>query len=132
MCEGGTNFGRGNGTTVPCDEAPVVFYGGPTPTWLSAFSADVAWRSLRLAGVAEFQGGHWVSEGNVGGSHVFFNNSKAAVEQTDPILVARQTMGDFGATGDHESRLREAPKRLADVHAADSVAHVRCARPAHR
>jgi TonB-dependent SusC/RagA subfamily outer membrane receptor len=99
MCEGGTNFGRGDGTTVPCDDAPLVFFGGPTPTWLSAFSADVAWRQWRLAAVAEFQGGHWVSEGNVGGAHVFFNDSKAAVEQTDPILVAYQGMGAFGATG---------------------------------
>jgi hypothetical protein len=30
---------------------------------------------------------------------VFFLNSKAAVEQTDPILVAYQTLGAFGATG---------------------------------
>jgi len=30
---------------------------------------------------------------------VFFNNSKAAVEQTDPVLVAYQAMGAFGATG---------------------------------
>jgi len=99
MCEGGTSFGRGNGTTVPCAEAPLVFFGGPTPTWLSAVSGDVAWKSWRLAAVAEFQGGHFVSEGNVGGSHVFFNNSRAAVEQTDPILVAYQGMGAFGATG---------------------------------
>ena len=99
MCEGGTNFGRGDGTTVPCADAPLVFFGGPTPTWLSSFSGDVAWKSWRLAAVAEFQGGHYVSEGNVGGSHVFFNNSRAAVEQTDPILVAYQGMGAFGATG---------------------------------
>jgi TonB-dependent SusC/RagA subfamily outer membrane receptor len=99
MCEGGTNFGRGDGTRVPCDEAPLVFFGAPTPKWLSAFSADVGWRQWRLAAVAEFQGGHWVSEGNVGASHVFFNNSKAAVEQTDPILVAYQGLADFGGAG---------------------------------
>jgi len=98
MCEGGTNFGRGNGTTVDCATAPLLFYGGPTPKWLSAFSGDVAWRSLRLAAVVEFQGGHWVADGNVGGSHVFFNNSKASVEGTNPILVAYQSMGDFGGT----------------------------------
>jgi TonB-dependent SusC/RagA subfamily outer membrane receptor len=99
MCEGGTSFGRGDGTKVSCDAAPLVFFGGPTPTWLSAISGDVAWKSWRLAAVAEFQGGHFVSEGNVGGSHVFFNNSRAAVEGTDPILVAYQGMGAFGATG---------------------------------
>jgi hypothetical protein len=52
-----------------------------------------------LAGVVEFQGGHWMSDGNLGGSHVFFNDSRAAVEQTDPILVAYQSIGAFGATG---------------------------------
>ena len=99
QCEGGTNFGRGDGTKVSCDAAPLVFFGGPTPTLLSAVSGDVAWKSFRLAAVAEFQSGHYVSEGNVGGAHVFFNNSRAAVEGTDPILVAYQGMGAFGATG---------------------------------
>ena len=99
MCEGGTNFGEGDGSSVPCAGAPSVFHGGPTPTWLTSFGADLSWNRWRLAGVAEFQGGHWVSEGNVGGSHVFFNNSRAAVEQTDPILVAYQSIGAFGQAG---------------------------------
>lgn len=99
MCEGGTDFGEGDGSVVPCAGAPSVYYGSPTPTWLSALSADVSWKRWRVAGVAEFQGGHWVSDGNVGGSHVFFNNSKAAVEQTDPVLVAYQAIGAFGQLG---------------------------------
>ena len=84
---------------MPCAGAPIIYFGNPTPTWLSSFSTDVSWKRWRLAGVAEFQGGHWVSEGNLGGQHVFFNNSRAAVEQTDPILVAHQTLGAFGAAG---------------------------------
>jgi hypothetical protein len=40
-----------------------------------------------------------VSDGNVGGQHVFFNDSKAAVEGTDPIVVAHQALGNFGAAG---------------------------------
>ena len=99
MCEGGTNFGNGDGTAVACDEAPVIFRGNPTPTWLSALSADVAWGRWRLVGVAEFQGGHWMVDGNLGGAHIFFNDSKAAVEQTDPIFVAYQQLGAFGPTG---------------------------------
>ena len=99
MCEGGTNFGRGDGTVVPCAGAPLLYFGNPTPTWLSALSGDVSWKRFTLAGVAEFQGGHFVSDGNVGGQHVFFNNSRAAVEQTDPILVAHQATGSFGAAG---------------------------------
>ncbi|MEO8448889.1 MAG: TonB-dependent receptor [Gemmatimonadota bacterium] len=92
MCEGGTDFGNGNGTAVPCAGAPRIFYGQPTPRWLSSFSADIAWKQWRLVGVAEFQGGHWMDDGNLAASHGFFNNSKAAVEQTDPILVAYQTV----------------------------------------
>lgn len=99
MCEGGTNFGDGDGSTVPCDGAPTIYHGSPTPTWLSALGADVSWQRWRLAAVAEFQGGHWVSDGNVGGQHVFFNNSRAAVEQTDPILVAYRSIGAFGQAG---------------------------------
>jgi TonB dependent receptor-like, beta-barrel len=99
MCEGGTNFGNGDGSAVACAGAPVIYAGNPTPTWLSALSADVVWRRWRVVGIAEFQGGNWMSDGNVGGAHVFFNNSKAAVEQTDPIFVAYQQMGGFGQLG---------------------------------
>ena len=99
MCEGGTNFGNGDGTVVPCAGAPAIYSGNPTPKWLSTMSADLAWRRWRLVGVAEFQGGHWMVDGNVGAQHVFFNDSKAAVEQTDPVFVAYQQTGAFGPLG---------------------------------
>jgi hypothetical protein len=99
MCQGGTNFGKGDGTVVPCAGAPFIYSGSPVPTWLSSLSGDVAWKRWRLASVVEFQGGHWMSDGNLGGSHVFFNNSRAAVEQTDPVVVALQNIGAFGQAG---------------------------------
>ncbi|HEY2377972.1 MAG TPA: SusC/RagA family TonB-linked outer membrane protein [Gemmatimonadaceae bacterium] len=99
MCEGGANFSRGDGSVVPCGSAPLLYAGSPIPTWLSAFSADVSWGRWRLAAVAEFQGGHDVVDGNVGGQHVFFNDSKAAVEGTDPIVVGNEALGNFGAAG---------------------------------
>ena len=99
MCEGGANFSKGDGTVVPCDAAPLLWFGGPVPTWLSALGADVSWKRFKLDGVVEFQGGHVVDDGNVGGAHVFFNDSKAAVEGTDPIVVAHQATGNFGAAG---------------------------------
>jgi len=99
MCEGGANFSRGNGTVVPCDGAPLLYFGSPVPTWLSALGAEIVWRRFTLGSVAEFQGGHYVDDGNVGGQHVFFNDSKAAVEGTDPIVVAHQALGNFGAAG---------------------------------
>ena len=129
MCEGGTNFGNGNGTVVPCAGAPLIYSGNPTPTWLSALSADVAWRRWRLVGIAEFQGGHWMVDGNLGGAHIFFNDSKAAVEQTDPIFVAYQATGAFGPTGLMKAgfgKLRnlslsyEIPQRWAGVLGASS------------
>ncbi len=88
MCEGGTDLGVGDGSTVPCATAPNLFYGQSIPKWLSSLSADVSWKRFRLVGVAEFQGGHWINDGNLSASHTFFLNSKAAVEQTDPIMVA--------------------------------------------
>ena len=99
MCEGGSNFSRGNGSVIPCDNAPLLYFGSPIPTWLSALGADVTWRRFTLNGVAEFQGGHYVDDGNVGAQHVFFNDSRAAVEGTDPIVVAHQATGNFGAAG---------------------------------
>ncbi|HKW10024.1 MAG TPA: SusC/RagA family TonB-linked outer membrane protein [Gemmatimonadaceae bacterium] len=99
MCEGGANFSKGDGSVVPCAGAPLLYFGSPVPTWLSAVGADVVWRRFTLATVAEFQGGHYVDDGNVGGEHVFFNDSKAAVEGTDPIVVAHQALGNFGAAG---------------------------------
>jgi TonB-linked SusC/RagA family outer membrane protein len=99
MCEGGANFSRGDGSTVPCGSAPLLYYGSPIPTWLSSFSTEMSWGRWKLAAVAEFQGGHDVVDGNVGGQHVFFNDSKAAVEGTDPIVVGNQALGNFGAAG---------------------------------
>ena len=99
MCEGGANFSRGDGSVVPCASAPLLYFGSPIPTWLSALSADISWKRWRLAGIAEFQGGHVVDDGNVGGAHVFFTNSRAAVEGTDPIAVAHIATGNFGAAG---------------------------------
>ncbi len=99
MCEGGADFSRGDGSVVPCASAPLLYFGSPIPTWLSSLSADISWKRWRLAGIAEFQGGHVVDDGNVGGAHVFFNNSQAAVEGTDPVVVAHIATGNFGAAG---------------------------------
>jgi hypothetical protein len=99
MCEGGANFSRGDGSVVPCGSAPLLYFGSPIPTWLSSFSTEMSWGRWRLAAVAEFQGGHDVVDGNVGGQHVFFNDSKAAVEGTDPIVVGNQALGNFGPAG---------------------------------
>jgi TonB-linked SusC/RagA family outer membrane protein len=93
LCEGGTNFGAGDGTAVPCETAPNIFFGQPIPKWLSSLSADVTWKRFRLVGVAEFQGGHWMNDGNLAASHTFFLNSRAAVERTDPVLAMYLTGG---------------------------------------
>ncbi|PYP41523.1 MAG: hypothetical protein DMD43_06285 [Gemmatimonadetes bacterium] len=42
MCEGGTNFGKGDGSAVPCAGAPFIYSGNPTPTWLSSLSGDIS------------------------------------------------------------------------------------------
>ncbi|MBX3145919.1 MAG: SusC/RagA family TonB-linked outer membrane protein [Gemmatimonadales bacterium] len=91
LCEGGTNFGNGDGSAVPCATAPNLYWGPSTPTLLSSISADVQWRRFRLVGIAEFQSGQMYLDGNLAASHIFFFNSLAGAQRTDPILVAYQT-----------------------------------------
>ena len=129
LCEGGSNFSNGDGSTVACGSAPLLYMGQPTPKWLSALSGDVTWRRWRLVAVAEFQGGHYMVDGNLAGSHTFFNNSKASVEGTDPILVAYRTQlpdqifytglmkAGFGKLR-NVSLTYDWPKRLANIFGA--------------
>ena len=41
QCEGGTDLGVGNGTTVGCANAPRLYAGRPTPKWNGSFSATL-------------------------------------------------------------------------------------------
>jgi TonB-linked SusC/RagA family outer membrane protein len=101
MCEGGTDLGDGNGTTVPCATAPRLYAGRPTPSWNGSFSATVRIGSrARVHALADYVGGHHAVVGDVGAQHTFFRNSRSSIAGDDPILQAwRLDANGTGATG---------------------------------
>jgi TonB-linked SusC/RagA family outer membrane protein len=100
LCEGGervpgTNFSRGGGAPVPCDEAPEVFWGQPLPEWEGSFSASLSWgENLSFYGVVDFIKGRTWIDNDVIAVHSFFLNSREALERTDPILLAYRQIGE--------------------------------------
>lgn len=87
MCEGGTDLGDGNGSVVPCAQAPRLYHGRPTPSWNGSFSAQLRLgQRLRLLGLVDYVGGHHALVGDVAAIHAFFLSSKAVLEGSDEVL----------------------------------------------
>lgn len=87
MCEGGTDLGDGDGSVVPCAQAPRLYHGRPTPSWNGSFSAQLRLgQRLRLLGLVDYIGGHHSLVGDVAAIHAFFLSSKAVLEGTDEVL----------------------------------------------
>jgi hypothetical protein len=104
MCEGGTDLGYGDGSVVPCGQAPRIYAGRPTPSWNGSFSATLTLGGrLRLLGLLDYLGGNTVSVGDVGAMHMFFFNSRAVLTGDDPILSGylgtMLLLGDSNAPG---------------------------------
>ena len=101
MCEGGTDLGNGNGTTVPCATAPRLYAGRPTPSWNGSFASTLRFGSrTRLFALVDYVGGHHAVVGDVGAQHTFFRNSRSSIAGDDPILQAwRLDANGTGATG---------------------------------
>jgi TonB-linked SusC/RagA family outer membrane protein len=101
MCEGGTDLGNGNGTTVPCATAPRLYAGRPTPSWNGSFTATVRVGSrTRLLTQVDYLGGLRAVVGDVGAQHTFFRNSRSSIAGDNPILQAwRLDPNGTGATG---------------------------------
>jgi hypothetical protein len=101
MCEGGTDLGHGNGTTVPCAAAPRLYAGRPTPSWNGSFTATVRVGSrARLLTQVDYVGGLRAVVGDVGAQHTFFRNSRSSIAGDNPILQAwRLDPNGTGATG---------------------------------
>jgi hypothetical protein len=79
-----------------------VFWGGPLPKWQGSVSTTLTlFRDLRLYALADFQGGHWRTNGDVAGSHLFFANSRCMNERPicDPELAAYASLGEVWQTG---------------------------------
>ena len=96
MCEGGTDLGLGNGTTVPCADAPRLYSGRPTPSWNGSFSATLTLgQRLRLLGLVDYVGGDTRLVGDVAAVHTFFLSSKTVLAGSDPVLSG--ILGNFFA-----------------------------------
>jgi hypothetical protein len=100
MCEGGDEVARvgsatnptilatGNGSVVPCAQAPLLYEGRVTPAWNGSFSATLRLgQRFRLLGLVDYLGGATAVVGDVLALHSFFFNSKTVLEGTDPILA---------------------------------------------
>ncbi len=102
MCEGGetigdSNFSWGDGSVVPCDGAPEVYWGQPIPNIEAGLYASVrVGQNLTLYGLVDYVGGHHMSLGDVSAQHRFFINSRAILERTDPILLGYEALGAEG------------------------------------
>ncbi|MGH7506049.1 MAG: TonB-dependent receptor domain-containing protein, partial [Longimicrobiales bacterium] len=104
MCDGGAGpSGKDSGgPAVACSEAPTVFWGGPLPKWLGSVSTTLTlFGDLRLYALADYQGGHWRTNGDIAASHAFFTNSRCINERPicDPELAAYVGMGEVWQTG---------------------------------
>ncbi|MBM4186352.1 MAG: SusC/RagA family TonB-linked outer membrane protein [Gemmatimonadetes bacterium] len=102
MCEGGTDLGYGNGTQVPCESAPRIFQGRVTPAWNGSLSATLTInKRLRVLGLVDYLGGHYITCGDCWAMHAFFLSSREILEGTDPILSGY--LGTFLLQGDPNS-----------------------------
>jgi len=107
VCEGGDDLGYGDGSEVPCAQAPRIYHGRPTPSWNGSFSATLSLgRRLRLLGLVDYLGGNSVVVGDVAAVHAFFLSTKEILEGSDPALSGylgtQLLLGDpnsIGATG---------------------------------
>ncbi|MGH7578053.1 MAG: TonB-dependent receptor domain-containing protein [Longimicrobiales bacterium] len=94
MCEGGervagTNFSRGGGSPVPCEDAPAVYWGASQPTWEGSANVTLTlFRNLQLYSQVDFVGGHTLLSGDIRASLMSFRNQRAIIEANDPILLA--------------------------------------------
>lgn len=99
LCEGGPDLGPG-GPPVPCEQAGRVFWGRPTPSWEGSVSGTLRlFNNLRLSALVDYTGGHKLVSGDIGGQHGIFNNSKVAVERSEPVVEAYRKLGHWYQLG---------------------------------
>jgi TonB-linked SusC/RagA family outer membrane protein len=91
----------GSGGAVACSQAPLLYFGTPTPTRHGAFSTSVTlWDRLRLHGMADFKGGHQLFNTNdfVRCTLLRVCEENVNPDIADPIMIAAtQIGGDFSA-----------------------------------
>ena len=109
MCESGpiawpnTRITRGGGPAVPCtsgDTAPEVYMGSTIPTREVDFNATVSlFENTRIFADFQYSGGHVMVDGITAAGHLFFRNTRAIHEKTDPILLGYDEIGEVNQAG---------------------------------
>ncbi len=109
MCESGpiaapgTRITRGGGAPVPCtsgETAPEVYRGSTVPTRELGLNATMSFHdNTRLHIDFQYVGGHTMVDGITAGSHLFFRNTRAINEKTDPIFLGYDEIGEVNPTG---------------------------------
>ena len=103
--------GPGGGAGIPCDDAPRVYYGTPTPSGRERCPETfTVLQNLQLYALVDFQGGFLTEHGDIEAMHTAFRNSKAINERTDPILLAYDRLGIVAPVGYYKAgfaKLRE-------------------------
>ncbi len=109
MCESGpiaapgTRITRGGGPPVPCtsgETAPEVYRGSTVPTREMGFNATVSvLANTRFYVDFQYVGGHTMVDGITAGSHLFFRNTRAINEKTDPVFLGYDEIGEVNPTG---------------------------------
>jgi hypothetical protein len=106
MCESGppawpgTNITRGGGPPVPCtaDDAPEVYRGATVPRREFTFNTTLSlFENIRVFTNFEYSGGYVMVDGITAAAHMFFRNTKAIHERTDPILLGYEALGAIGS-----------------------------------
>ncbi len=118
MCEGGTDLGSGNGTVMPCANAPRIYAGQPTPSWSGSGSATLTLnKRLRILALVDYLGGNTTDVGDVGFSHIFFLNTKAVLTGNDQILSGYYGLSKqgYGGAGDAAGLFNSGFARLRTV-----------------
>ncbi|MBL8959846.1 MAG: SusC/RagA family TonB-linked outer membrane protein [Gemmatimonadetes bacterium] len=86
MCEGGKDLGKGDGSVVPCANAPRIYWGRPTPSYNGSFSATLRLgQRIRVLSLVDYVGGHMAAVGDVGAQLSFFRNAYQSISG-NPIV----------------------------------------------
>ena len=74
--------------------------GATVPTREISFNTTVTWRgNTRFYTDFQYAGGHIMVDGITAASHLFFRNTKAIHEKTDPILLGYDELGEVNQSG---------------------------------
>ncbi len=88
MCDNGASG------TIACDQAPLVYFGQPTPTKFGSVTNTVTiLRNLRLSALVDFQTGMTYEDGSIEADHQNFQNTKMSNPlngPVDPVFAAYQ------------------------------------------